>query len=122
MFTYPAGTWTPKSASEHAADILAQINAVLQTNNVKDSSGNVIQFAASLGNVVWILCLAMGNVRADDDLLLLQASQQFSIAQETDAQLLETLPMTGTSLIPGAYSVVTLNVTADASEDRKSVV
>ena len=114
-FIYGAGLWQPASAAEHASDILGQINAVLQANSVKDSGGNVIQFAASLGNVVWILCLALGNIRADDDLLLLQAAQQFSIAQESDAQLLATLPMTGTTLIPGAYSLVTLNVTADAS-------
>ena len=84
-FTYPAGLWQPASAAEHAADILGQINAILQANSVKDSGGNVIQFAASLGNVVWILCLALGNIRADDDLLLLQSAQQFSIAQESDA-------------------------------------
>lgn len=115
MFTYPAGLWTPKSASEHAADLLANINSVLQANAVKDSAGNQIQFAASLGNIVWILCLAEGNIRADDDLKLLAASQQFSVAQESDAQLAETLPMTGTSYIPGAYSLLTLVVTADAS-------
>ena len=114
-FTYLAGLWQPKSSAEHAADLLAQINLVLQANAVKDSAGNQIQFAASLGSIVWLVCLALGNIRADDDQILLQASEQFSIAQESDAQLLETLPMTGTSLIPGAYSLVTLLVTADSS-------
>ena len=115
MFTYPAGTWTPASAAEHSVDILNNINAVLQANNIRDSSGNLIQFAASLGNIVWIMALALGNMRADDDAILLAASQEFSISEESDAQLLATLPMTGTTLIPGAYSLVTLAVTADAS-------
>ena len=114
-FNYLAGLWQPRSSAEHAGDLLSQINAVLQTNAVKDSAGNQIQFAASLGNIVWLLCLAEGNIRADDDQTLLAASEQFSVAQESDGQLLETLPMTGTSLIPGAYSLVTLVVTADSS-------
>ena len=114
-FNYLAELWQPRSSAEHAGDLLSQINAVLQTNAVKDSAGNQIQFAASLGNIVWLLCLAEGNIRADDDQTLLAASEQFSVAQESDGQLLETLPMTGTSLIPGAYSLVTLVVTADSS-------
>lgn len=115
FLSYSAGLWKPASASEHAADALANINAVLTANSVKDSAGNQIQFAASLGNVVWILCLALGNILANNDVSLLGASQQFSVAQETDAQLSETLPMTGTSFIPGAYSLVTLVVTATAA-------
>jgi len=115
FLSYAAGTWKPSSASEHAADILAQINAVLAANNVLDGSGNVIQFAASLGNVVWIMCLSLGQILADNDQDLLGASQMFSVAEETDAQLASTLPMTGTSFIPGAYSLVTLVVTADSS-------
>ncbi len=114
-FPYGPGTWTPRSAAEHASDILGNINAILQVQNVLDSDGNLIQLAASLGNVVWLLCLAVGQSQADDDEALLAASQEFSLAQESDAQLLETLPMTGTSLIPGAYSLVTLTVTVDST-------
>ena len=114
-FNYPVGTWTPRSAAEHANDILGNINSILRAENALDSSGNLIQLAASLGNVVWWRCLAVGDVQADDDAALLAASQEFSLAQESDAQVLETLPMTGTSLIPGAYSLVTLTVTVDGT-------
>jgi len=112
---YPPGAWTPSSAVEHANDILNQINAVLQANNVTDSQGNLIQLAASLGNVVWIMCLAIGQIQAANDTALLAASQMFSIQQESAAQLLETLPMIGTQQIPGAYSLVTIQVTATAA-------
>lgn len=115
FLAYGAGTWTPSSATEHAIDCLNNINSVLASNNIQDASGNLIQFAASLGNVVWIMCLAIGNIQAINDQNLLLASQQFSIQQESSAQLLETLPMTGTQQIPGAYSLVVLQVTATSA-------
>jgi len=81
FLAYGAGTWTPSSATEHAIDCLNNINSVLASNNIQDASGNLIQFAASLGNVVWIMCLAIGNIQAINDQNLLLASQQFSIQQ-----------------------------------------
>lgn len=115
FLAYGAGTWTPSSAAEHSVDCLNQINAVLAANNIQDANGNLIQFAASLGNIVWIMCLAIGNIQAINDQNLLLASQQFSIQQESQEQLLETLPMTGTQQIPGAYSLVVLSVTATSA-------
>ena len=115
FLAYQAGLWQPASAAEHAVDTLNQINAILQANNVTDANGNLIQLAASLGNVVWIMCLAVGNIQAVNDQNLLSAAQQFSIQQESPAQLMETLPMVGTSLIPGAYSLLSLQVTATSA-------
>ena len=74
-FNYPVGTWTPRSAAEHANDILGNINSILRAENALDSSGNLIQLAASLGNVVWLLCLAVGDVQADDDAALTSAKR-----------------------------------------------
>lgn len=115
MFTYPAGLWTPKTAAEHAADLLADINAQLLANGVLDSAGNQMVLKPVASNAVWIICLAVGAMRADDDLALLAAAQMFSIAQASDAQIQEILPLAGTTLIPGAYSLLTLHVTVDST-------
>jgi hypothetical protein len=114
-FSYPAGTWTPKTAAQHANDILNSINTELQANGVLDSLGNPMVLQAIASNEVWIQCLAIGQMRADDDLKLLAASQMFSVQQSSDQQILNVLPIAGTSLIPAAYSIVTLTVTADSS-------
>jgi hypothetical protein len=71
-----------------------------------------VQLQAVLSNVVWILCLAVGAIRANDDDALLEAAKQFSVAEASDAQVLAMLPIAGTVLIPGAYSLLTLTVTA----------
>jgi hypothetical protein len=114
-FNYPAGTWTPKTAAEHATDMLNDINAQLAANGITDGNGNIVTLQPIASNAIWILCLAVGAMRADDDQALLAAAQQFSIAQASDAQITELLPLAGTTLIPAAYSVVTLTVTADAT-------
>ena len=80
FLSYSAGLWTPSSAAEHAVDCLNQINSVLAANNIQDSSRNLIQFAASLQNVVWIICLAIDKTvgmraSAEDEVLGIDLSQ-----------------------------------------------
>jgi hypothetical protein len=112
-FSYPSGTWTPHTTAEHATDLLNNINTVLSTNNVR-VGGVLVQFSANIANVVWILCLAVGAMRALYDQVLFAASQMFSITECSDAQVMAVLPLSGTSLIPGAFSQVTITVTADS--------
>jgi hypothetical protein len=110
---YSAGQLvTPHTANEHAIDVLNYINAILKANGVVDSNGNVMQLTPNMADAMWILCLAVGDLRADDDQVLVAGGQQFSVSECSDAQLQAVLPVAGTSLIPAAYSLVTLRVTA----------
>lgn len=111
-FPYQAGTWTPLTATEHAAAILAAINAELAAEGIADSQGNQMVLAPIATNGVWIQCLAVGALRAADDQALLAASQMFSITECSDAQVLSVLPIVGTALIPGAFSLAVLQVSA----------
>jgi hypothetical protein len=113
-FSYNSGLWQPRTTSEHSADILANINGVLAANNVQ-VNGVLVQFTASIANVVWIICLAVGAMRALYDNILFAASQMFSVSEAADSQILAVLPLSGTTLIPGAYSLVTIQVTAAAA-------
>lgn len=114
-FNYPAGTWTPHTAAEHAANLLNDLNAQLAANNIRDANGNIVVLQPVATNAVWLILLAMGAMRADDDLALLAASQMFSISESSDGQIQTILPLAGTSLIAGAFSQVTLTVTVDAT-------
>lgn len=115
-FEYPAGTlFTPATASQHASDILGRINAILSSKGILDSNGVIMQMAAVDSNAVWIMCLADGANLADLDSALLAAQKMFSVSECSDAQVSSCLPVAGTSLIPGAYSLLSLNVTADTS-------
>jgi hypothetical protein len=116
-FTYLGTAWTPHTAAEHAADVLQTINDTLRSRGVMDSDGNLIQMTAVMSNAVWILCLAVGAIRASDDEALLEATKQFSVAEASDAQIQAMLPIAGTVLIPGAYSLLTVSVTAGALGD-----
>ena len=114
-FVYSAGTWIPHTAAQHAADILNTINATLAAQGILDSAGNQMVLQPVASNAIWILCLAIGAMRANDDQALLAASQQFSISECDDVQLSELLPIIGTSLIAAQKSLVVLQVTADSS-------
>jgi hypothetical protein len=114
-FVYSAGLWQPKTAAQHSASILNDINAQLASLGVLDSQGNAMVLQPVASNAIWILCLAVGAMRANDDQTLLAAAQMFSMSECSDQQLLEMLSIIGTSLISAQYSLVVLQVTADSS-------
>lgn len=103
-------TWTPESASTHALDMLASVNAYRQSLGLS-------QLSASPSNALWLMLLACGgNIQAYDEQLA-GAINSFNLALCTDQQILNLLPIAGTTLIPATYSTVDLLVTAGSSGD-----
>jgi hypothetical protein len=108
-FIYNSETWTPKGSNEHALDILNTIN------NILIGLGVSTLLTSLLSNSLWIFCLAVGAVRATLDQILYQAQQSFNISNCDDQQIMNLLPIAGTSLIIGSYSIVQITVTASSA-------
>lgn len=98
-------TWTPESASQHAAEILSAMNALLQAQGLPT-------VAATPANALWLFMLAVGSKEQTQDDDLSQAINSFNLALASDQQIVSLLPIAGTSLIPGAYSTITMEVIA----------
>ena len=105
-FSYESNTWIPRTAAEHAADILNQINAKLTAKEITPL------LAANDANPIWIFVLAIAEIRAIKDQELYQASQVLNPAVCEDNQMTDLMPVAGTELIEGAYSTVIITVTA----------
>lgn len=103
-------TWTPQTTLEHAQAMLDYINA----ERTAAGKGQII---ASIANAIWLIELASGNLAADFDTKLEQAASSFDVSLADAQQILNMLPMVGTSLVPATYSTVTLSCTAAASGD-----
>lgn len=108
-FSYNNATWTPRSTNEHALDILNNINSLLSQNNIT----NLLKPIFS--NIVWIICIAVGAIQMVLDQVLYQAQQSFNLSNCDDAQVLNLLPIAGTELIVGTYSLVDITVTANSN-------
>lgn len=106
MFDYSGNTWTPVNASDAANDLLARINAILAQNAITNFLRPLIS------NVIWIFCLAVGQIRAVFDQLLYQAQNSLDIANCSDGQITNLLPIIGTQLITATYTTVWLKVIA----------
>lgn len=113
-FEIDGTTWTPQSASEHATAIIERANAILQENDVRDDSGNIVQLKASYGNALYLLALGDGNRLALNDEKLTQAINSFNLELCDDAQIENLLPIAAISRNMGSYSRLTLTVTASA--------
>jgi hypothetical protein len=107
-FTLNGVTYTPKTATQHAQNMLAEMNNSLISNGLPSLS-------ATQSNALWWTLLAQGSVNAEQDLALIQAANSMNIALCDDDQILALLPTMGTSLIPASPSSLTLTITADAS-------
>lgn len=106
-FEIAGATWTPETASQHGAGILSAMNALLQAQGLAP-------VAATPANALWLFMLAVGSKEQTQDQALAQAINSFNLALASDQQVVNLLPIAGTSLIPGAYSTVTMQVTAGA--------
>lgn len=108
-------TWQPQSTKEHAESIIEKDNQLLQENNIKDSSGNIIQLKQNFSNAMYLLALGDGERFAENDQKLSAAINSFNIELCDDAQLENLLPIAAVTRNPGSYS--TLRLTATASQD-----
>ena len=51
-------TWKPQTINEHAVAWMEGINTLLEENNVKDSSGNIIKLSQNFANALYLQVLA----------------------------------------------------------------
>lgn len=119
-FEINGATWIPQSTQEHANNIMARVNAILQEENVTDAEGNIVQLTANFANAFYLLSLAAGNRVADMDEKLTAAINSFNIALCDDQQIENLLPIAAISRNPGSYS--TLNLTVEAEETGSCVI
>ena len=105
-FNYNGNTWTPITASDAANDLLTRINSFLALNSITNFLKPIIS------NVIWIFCLAVGQLRAIYDQLLYQAQNSLDIATCADSQITNLIPIIGTAVIPATFTTVWLKVIA----------
>lgn len=108
-------TWVPQSTTEHAEAILEKINTLLQENDIRDASGEVVQLKQNFSNALYLLALGDAQRFADNDEKLSAAINSFNIELCDDAQIENLLPIAAVTRNPGSYS--TLRLLATASED-----
>lgn len=108
MFSYNSQTWVPQVAIDHAVDILNDIN-----NTRKSLSLPII--SATTTNIIWLILLAVGDMRSVFDTLLFSAQNSLNPAECDDSQVLNLLPIVGTGLEIGTYSTVDVTITANNS-------
>lgn len=115
-FSLNGETWSPKSTSEHTAEIMQQLNYLLRENNITDENGNVIQLSASYANAFYLLALADGNRFADMDQRLNAAINSFNIELCDDQQIQNLLPIAAMTRNPGSYSTLNLVCKVEAGK------
>jgi len=108
-FSINGATWEPKTAREYALEMLASINEGRQARGEEILS-------ASPDNALWLVLLAAGTIKAEKDQeLLIAISNGLNPSLCDDAQILNLLPIAGTSRIPASYTIATLTVVAASS-------
>jgi hypothetical protein len=98
--------WTPETATQHAQQMLAVINA-------DRSSRGESPLIASPGNAVWLILLAAGsrNQAIDEEMNI--GLNSLNPALCDDDQILNILPMVGTQRIPATRSTTVVTVTVN---------
>jgi hypothetical protein len=107
-FTVAGQTFIPETTQSHANDQLNYINGLLQNLGLPTLS-------PTNDNALWWTLLAAGNLQQVYDQALIQAAQSLNPALCDDNQILNLLPLTGTSLIPASPTTLTVVATANGN-------
>ena len=105
-------TWQPKGAQTHANNLITKINAILQSENIRDSNGDLIQMEAGFANAFYLLALAVGQKLAEEDIALEKGLNSLIVELCDDQQIENLLPIAGVDRNPGSYSTLVLTCTA----------
>jgi hypothetical protein len=106
-FSVSGSSWVPKSAYEHAVEMLTAINTLLVPLS--------ITLVPSMSNVIWWVCLGLGALAAAYDNSLTAAKNSFSVSLCDDAQIENLLPVAGVTRIPGSYTTAVISFTGDGT-------
>lgn len=108
-FTIDGETWVPKTTRAYALAMLDEINAGRIARGEEPLS-------ASTDNAVWLILLAAAAEKADQDTTLNTAiSNALNPSLCDDAQIMNLLPIAGTSLIPASFTTAVLTVVASSA-------
>jgi len=106
-FTLNGNTFIPRSPYEHS---LAQLNSL----NSKLLNQGLPELTPNNGNALWWTLLAQGDFNAEFDQLIAQASNSLNVSSCDDVQLLNMLPIAGTSLMPATFTTVMFTAVANS--------
>lgn len=98
-------TWTPKTASEHAAELLALYNSKLAAQGLN-------QVVGTQANALWLMMLALGSKFQTKDEEMVQGFNSFNVLLATGQQISFMLPAAGTDLSPATATAVVIQVEA----------
>ena len=119
-FQINGAEWLPESTAEHAQNIMAETNRLLEEQDIRDEDGNLVRLTQSFANALYLLVLAAAARFKDNDDKLNAAIDSFNISVCDDQQIENLLPIAAVSRNSGSYSTLVLAVTA--SEDGDCVV
>lgn len=114
-FTIDGKIWVPQTVNEHAVAWMEGINALLEANDIRDDSGNIIKLSQNFANALYLQVLAGSDRLAVNDQKLQEAINSFNIELCDDQQIENLLPIASITRNPGSYS--TLVLTCKASDD-----
>ncbi len=102
-FTYNDELFVPKTAIEHAQQMLTVIN------NVRQSLGQSL-LTPTTNNIVWLFLLAAGSRNAEVDQEMNTGFDSLNPSLCDDDQILNIVPMVGTQRVPATYSTAIIEV------------
>src|SRR5260221_1386649 len=100
-FSFNGQTFTPQTTLEHAQQMLTSINAVRQSLGLS-------QLVPTTANAIWLILLAAGERNAVVDQKMNSGTNSLNPALCDPDQILNLLPMVGTSRIPATFSTTTI--------------
>ena len=102
--------------TDNALNLLNYINQYMLDNNIKDTAGEVIQYAVNAASPIWLIILGLGYMLTIWQKLVYGAGQSLSIADCSDQQLLNIGQIRSDGPRPGVATSLVATISATGGD------
>lgn len=96
----------------NAFNMLNYINDFMVENDVKNRSGETIQFKVSLASPMWLFCIGVGYIATVVQKIMYACAQAFNIGSCAELQVLNLAKIARLKRKEGSYTTIVTSVTA----------
>lgn len=105
-------SYVVNTPTENAFALLDYVNQFMIDNEVKNKSGEIVQFKISLASPIWLIIIGIGYMATVCQKIMFAVAQVFNIGNCSDQQVLNLAKIARLSRKEGSYTTIVCTATA----------
>ena len=115
MIELDGRSYVVNTPTENAFAFLDYVNQFMIDNEVRNKSGEIVQFKISLASPIWLIIIGIGYMATVCQKIMFATAQVFNIGSCSDKQVLNLAKIARLSRKEGSYTTIVCTATASSA-------